>query len=105
MKLLDKLAYKVLRKKSNEEIKKIFDIKCGCKKPIIRKQEVKINTLQSTTRIDKHDMRVIKDYQNSIRKEIAYDLIDNIKDLIEIDILEDNNTYRIYKGTLKCVKR
>ena len=103
MNLLDKLAYKVLRKKSNEEIKKIFDIKCGCKKPTVIKQEVK--TLQSTTRIDKHDMRAIKDYQNSIRKEIAYDLIDNIKDLIEIDILEDNNTYRIYKGTLKCVRK
>lgn len=104
MNLLDKLAYKVLRKKSNEEIKRLFNIKCSCK-PIRKEKEIKVKTLQSTTRIDKHDMRVIKDYQNSIRKEIAYGLIDNIKDLIEIDILEDNNTYRIYKGTLKCVRK
>ena len=104
MNLLDKLAYKVLRKKSNEEIKRLFNIKCSCK-PQIKEKEIKVKTLQATAKIDKHDMRVIKDYQNSIRKEIAYDLIDNIKDLIEIDILEDNNTYRIYKGTLKCVRK
>ena len=104
MNLLDKLAYKVLRKKSNEEIKRLFNIKCSCK-PQIKEKEIKVKTLQATAKIDKHDMRVIKDYQNSIRKEIAYGLIDNIKDLIEIDILEDNNTYRIYKGTLKCVRK
>ncbi len=104
MNLLDKLAYKVLRKKNDEEIKRLFNIKCSCK-PQIKEKEIKVKTLQATAKIDKHDMRVIKDYQNSIRKEIAYGLIDNIKDLIEIDILEDNNTYRIYKGTLKCVRK
>ena len=105
MKLLDKLAYKVLRKKSNEEIKKLFNIECNCKKvPVVKQEELKVKTLQSTSRIDRYDMRVLKDYQKSIKKEIAYDLIDNIKDLLEVEILEDNNTYRVYKGTLKVVK-
>ena len=49
-------------------------------------------------------MRVMKDYKETIRKEMAYDLADTIKDLLELEILEDNNTYRVYKGTLRVVK-
>lgn len=106
MNLLDKLAYKVLRKKSNEEIKKLFNIECSCKKkmPIAKKEELKTKILQSTSRIDRYDMRVMKDYKETIRKEMAYDLADAIKDLLEVEILEDNNTYRVYKGTLRVVK-
>ena len=104
MKLLDKLAFKILRKKSNEEIKKLFNIKCSCK-PQRKEQEIKVKTLQATAKIDRYDMRVLKDYKQSVKREIAYDLINNIQELIELDILDDNNSYRVYKGTLKCVKR
>ena len=106
MQILDKLAYKVLKKKSKEDIKKLFNIECSCKKkmPVVKREELKTKTLQSTSRIDRYDMRVMKDYKETIRKEIAYDLVDTIKDLLEIEILEDNNTYRVYKGTLRVVK-
>ena len=105
MQILDKLAYKVLRKKNNEEIKKLFNIECNCKKvPVVKQEELKVKTLQSTSRIDRYDMRVMKDYKETIRKEMSYDLADTIKDLLEVEILEDNNTYRVYKGTLKVVK-
>ena len=105
MQILDQLAYKVLRKKSNEEIKKLFNIECNCKKvPVVKQEELKVKTLQSTSRIDRYDMRVLKDYKTTIKKEIAYDLIDEIVNLIELEVLEDNNTYRVYKGTLKVVK-
>ena len=105
MQIIDKLAYKVLRKKSNEEIKKLFNIECNCKKvPVVKQEELKVKTLQSTSRIDRYDMRVMKDYKETIRKEMAYDLADTIKDLLEVEILEDNNTYRVYKGTLRVVK-
>ena len=105
MQIIDKLAYKVLRKKSNEEIKKLFNIECNCKKvPVVKQEELKVKTLQSTSRIDRYDMRVLKDYKTTIKKEIAYDLIDEIVNLIELEVLEDNRTYRVYKGTLKVVK-
>ena len=103
MQIIDKLAYKILRKHSNEEIKTMFNIKCKCVKPAPM-MEVKTKTLQSTSRIDRYDMRVMKDYKETIRKEMAYDLADTIKDLLELEILEDNNTYRVYKGTLRVVK-
>ena len=105
MQILDRLAYIVLKKKSKEDIKKLFNIECNCKKvPVVKQEELKVKTLQSTSRIDRYDMRVMKDYKETIRKEMAYDLADTIKDLLEVEILEDNNTYRVYKGTLRVVK-
>ena len=103
MKLLDKLAFKILRKKSNEEIKKLFNIKCGCK-PRIKEQEIKVKTLQATAKIDRYDMRTLKDYKATIKKEMAYDLVDNLANILDLEVLEDNNTYRVYKGTLRVVK-
>lgn len=104
MKLLDKLAYKILRKHSNEDIKTMFNIKCKCVKPAPI-QEVKTKTLKGTAKIDRYDMRVLKDYKTTIKKEIAYDLIDEIVNLIELEVLEDNRTYRVYSGTLKFVRK
>lgn len=102
MQILDRLAYKVLRKKSNEEIKKLFNIKCGCK-PQIKEKEIKVKTLQATAKIDRYDMRTLKDYKATIKKEMAYDLVDNLANILDLEVLEDNNTYRIYKGILKYV--